>query len=141
MNVLKLTTVAATAAASLALAAGATAGDGATTVTVDPATKLAAGATAPFDAPGVKEIRAGKAIPEGFVLVGRPVSVKKGTEVAGAYVRISCPSGMRLQTMGRTGSVAPQMAGTYLKKPAAWFGVTYDKRQAAPEGVIYGVCA
>jgi hypothetical protein len=140
MDVLRCTTIAATAAASLALAAGAGAGDGATTVTVDPATKLAAGATAPFDAAGVKAIRNGKAIPEGYVLVGRHVTVQRGTEVAGAYVRIACPAGKRLRTMGATGSVTPQIGQDYLNKTAAWFGVGFSGRTEAPDGTIYGVC-
>lgn len=140
MNVTTKSLLAATAA-SLALAAGATAGDGATTVTVDPATQLRAGQTAPFDAPGVKAIRSGKAIPAGYVLVGRKVTVTRGTEVAGAYLRLACPAGKRLRTLGATGTVGPQPGGgDYLGRPSAWVGVSYAARTAAPEGTVYGVC-
>ena len=57
---------------ALAVAAGAgsaiaAATDTPTTVTVGSTTRLVAGDRAPFDAPGVRAIRAGKPVPAGYV--------------------------------------------------------------------------
>ncbi|HKE81394.1 MAG TPA: hypothetical protein VKB54_18900 [Solirubrobacteraceae bacterium] len=97
--------IAATAAVALLVGGGAAAlaAGGDTTVTVSPPTQLTAGQKAPFDAPGVKAIRQGKAIPKGYVLVGQKVQYKIGAKTAGAALKFSCPNGKVLKTFGITG--------------------------------------
>ena len=57
--------------------AGAAGGDA--QITVGTSTTLHAGQTAPFDAAGVKAVRRGRPIPSGYALVGREVTIDRGT--------------------------------------------------------------
>ncbi len=134
-----LTTLLAVSALSAGAAAG-TAGalDGDTTSTVGPPKQLVAGATAPFDAPGVKAIRQGKAIPAGYVLVGRTVATKAGRGSAGAAIRLSCPSGKVLQTLGATGRTGLQLTQKYLGRSAT--NVMSLDGRGSTSGTVYGVC-
>src|SRR5262245_19082240 len=97
--------IAATAAVALLACGGAAAlaAGGDATVTVSPPTQLVAGQKAPFDAPGVKAIRQGKTIPNGYVLVGQKVQYKLGAKTAGAALKFACPDGKVLKTFGVTG--------------------------------------
>jgi hypothetical protein len=97
--------IVATAAVALLAGGGAAAlaASGDTTVTVSPPTQLTAGQKAPFDAPGVKAIRRGKAIPKGYVLVGQKVEIKRGAKSAGAALKFACPDNKVLRTFGVTG--------------------------------------
>ncbi|HEY5144633.1 MAG TPA: hypothetical protein VII98_14135 [Solirubrobacteraceae bacterium] len=83
------------------VAGGATAlGAGApdTKIAVSPHSVIAAPAISPIDAPGTPAVRKGKAIPSGYAIVVRPVSITPGSEKAGATFRMACPAGMRTRT-------------------------------------------
>lgn len=125
-------------AAGAAAAGTAGALDGDTTVTVGPPKPLTAGATAPFDAAGVKAIRRGKPVPAGYVLVGRTVTTKAGTGAAGAAIRLTCPAGKTLRTLGATGKAGLQIGRTYLGKRAT--NVMSLDGRGDTSGTVYGVC-
>lgn len=128
------------AAAVLSAGAVATAGavDGDTTVTIGAPKPTAAGARAPFDAPGVKAIRQGKAVPAGYALVGRSVTVKAGAGAAGAAVRLSCPSGKTLRTLATTGRTGLQITRKYVGQSATNV-IALDARGDS-SGTVYAVC-
>lgn len=131
------TAVVAVAAAGTAVAAG---GSGPTTVTVDPSFTVGAGAKAPFDAPGVQTIRAGKPIPAGFVLVGRRVTVHRGANAAGAAIHMFCPGGKRLRTFGITGHAGFQSTSDYVGRRSALIVSLPDGRRIDSSGTVYAVC-
>jgi hypothetical protein len=138
-------TIAAALAATAVLGAGgtalaATSGDAPTTVTVAPAPTLKAGATAPFDAAGVRAIRQGKAIPSGYVLIGFTVKVDRGAKMAGAALRFACPDGKRLRTFGTTGHAGFASDGRYVGHKVAWVTSTPSAANAGSEGILYAVC-
>jgi hypothetical protein len=143
---LKLRTHTIALAGAAALAAGAVAGvataaDGDAQITVGPQQTLHAGQTAPFDAAGVKAIRSGKPIPSGYVLVGRKVTVNRGTAGSvGAAFKLSCPDGKRARTMGGTGKIGPNIIDRYVGhrdvRAAAWS----PPRSPQASGTIYVVC-
>jgi hypothetical protein len=67
---------------------------------------LHAGQTAPFDAAGVKAVRRGKPIPSGYVLVGRHITIDRGTSGSvGAAIALTCPAGKTARTLGLTGEI------------------------------------
>lgn len=143
----KLLTAAALAAtAALATGAGAALAapdDAPTQVSVGSAFQLTAGENAPFDAPGVQAIRLRKPIPQGYVLVGRKVSITYGAEEAWGAGRLTCPAGKTLRTMGHVGRVAPQPGGAgYVGRRS--YSVIFDGPRAAPgetvAGTVFGVC-
>jgi hypothetical protein len=134
-----LTAVAALGAGGTALAA--TSGDPApTTITVVPAQTLQAGDTAPFDAPGAKAIRHGKAIPSGYVLVGYRVTTHKGAKYAGAALRFACPAGKRLRTFGITGNAGFNAPRSYAGAKATYVMSTPDSRLTDTDGRVYAIC-
>lgn len=139
---MKTTTALTTLFAASVLSAGAvttaTAVDGDTTVTVGAPKQVVAGAEAPFDAPGVKVIRQGKAIPAGYVLVGRTVTVDAGTGASGAALRFTCPAGKLLRTFGSTGNAGLQIERKYVGKPST--NVMSIRGKGDASGVIYAVC-
>ena len=122
-------TIAAALAATVALGAGGTAlaatagSDAPTTVTVAPAPTLKAGTIAPFDAPGVRSIRQGKAIPAGYVLIGFKVKVDRGAKMAGAPCA-SLAGGKRLRTLA-----PPAMPAS---RPTAGMSTTRSRGSPAP---------
>ncbi len=129
-------------AASVLFAGAATtanAVDGDTSVTVGAPRSLVAGAEAPFDAPGVKAIRQGKAIPAGYVLTGRAITVKAGPGGTGAAIRFTCPSGKALRTFGATGDVGPAIDRKYVGRRAENVMVFGRTGQDAA-GAVYAVC-
>jgi len=126
------------ATAGLAMAAAAVAAvEGPTQVSVEPVAALTAGDRSPFDVPGVKAIRRGKAIPSGYVLLGQKVTIKRGKLAAGASLFVKCPAGKRLKSFATTGA-----AGFVARRPY------FNHRQAYIEsfrnvdaiGVVYAVC-
>jgi hypothetical protein len=123
-------------AASSALAAG-----GDAQMTVGPQTSLHAGQTAPFDAPGVRAIRRGKPIPAGYELVGRRVTVDRGTSGSvGAAFELSCPAGKRARTIGLTGENGPNLIGSYLGHHHVRLVVWSPPRKPRSTGTSYVVC-
>lgn len=134
-----LTTLLAAAVVSAGAVTTANAVDGDTSVTVGAPKPLSAGAKAPFDAAGVKAVRRGKAIPAGYVLVGRSVVVEAGTGAAGAAVRLTCPTGKVLRTLGATGDAGLQIERPYVGRQST--NVTsFGRRGGNATGVLYGVC-
>jgi hypothetical protein len=127
-------------AAALGTTGVAVAATGPTTITVTNAPTLKAGQTAPFDAPGVKAIRRGKAIPNGYVLVGRTVEIKRGENNAGAALFFRCPDQKRLRTFGTLGQVgfsAPRDYVGHRQTQILSFG---PPSQSTSSGTIYAVC-
>lgn len=135
-----------TAAATVAIAAGAgaaIAADTATQVEVTPAAALHAGDRSPFDAPGVRAIRQGKAIPAGYEVVGYKVHVQRGTKPAGAAIIATCPGTKRLRTFATTGRASFQAtdvhyAGKRRTLIASVPGI--DKVGGTSDGTVWAVC-
>ena len=132
-----LTALAVAAAAGSAVAA---ATDTPTTVTVGSTTQLVAGDRAPFDAPGVSAIRAGRPIPAGYVLLGRKVEVDRGTNVAGAAMHVFCPGAKRLRTFGVTGGAGFQSTSDYVGRRSTVIVSLPSGRVQHSSGTIYAVC-
>jgi hypothetical protein len=148
----RTTTIVAAALAAAALGAGgtalaATAGDDAqpTTVAVSPAPTITAGTIAAFDAPGVKAIRRGKAIPAGYVLVGYRIQIHRGTKMAGAALRFACPDGKRLRSFGLIGHAGFAAERDYVGHKVTWImstpGMnTPEGRLTDADGTLYAIC-
>ena len=132
-----LTALAVVAGAGSAIAA---ATDTPTTVTVGSTTRLVAGDRAPFDAPGVRAIRAGKPVPAGYVLLGRSVKVDRGTNVAGAAIHVFCPGAKRQRTFGVTGNAGFQITTDYVGHRSTVIVSLPDGRKAHTSGTVYAVC-
>ena len=133
-----LTTVLTVAVLSAGAVTTATAVDGDTSVTVGAPRALVAGAEAPFDAAGVRAVRRGQEIPAGYVLVGRTVTVKAGTGAAGAALRLTCPSGKVLRTLGATGDAGLSIDRAYVGKRSTQ--VMSIRGDGDRTGTLYGVC-
>jgi hypothetical protein len=108
--------------------------EGDSTVTIGPRVTLSAGQNAPMDAPGAPQIRRGKPIPRGWVLVGRSVSGPRSG--VGAAIRFTCPDGKRLRTFGITGRVGFQSTRDYVDHRSTVV-TTVGSRGA---GTVYAVC-
>ena len=112
----------------------------ATTVTVTEAPALKAGMKSPFDVPGVRAIRAGKAIPSGYALVGRTVTVVRTSgPAAGAALRFTCPQGKRLRSFAATGGPVGFLA-VYPNYPGKRSTVITTLSDRSATGSIYAVC-
>jgi hypothetical protein len=133
--------IAAVCAVALLVGTGAAiATDGSSQITVHPPTQLKAGQIAPFDAPGVAAIRQGKPIPKGYVLVGQPVEIQRGTKVAGAALRFTCPGAKRLKTFGTTGDAgffAPTNYSDHRSTSVMSFPPPHLQEA---NGTVYAVC-
>lgn len=149
----KTTTFAAAALATAALGAGGTAlaqtggaGGTPTAIQVSPAPSIGAGATAPFDAPGVKAIRRGKPIPAGYVLIGYRIQVHRGTKMAGAALRFLCPDGKRLASFGTIGNAGFAADRNYVHHRLTFVTSWPNMRDRAgnpindADGKLYAVC-
>jgi hypothetical protein len=102
-------------AASLALAAGAVAAQAADTkIIVTPRVVLSAPAVSPVDFPGVSAVRAGQALPRRWIVVSRNVKIARGSEVAYAAMRMTCPKG----TTWRTGTSSGAIGASVLDRTA-----------------------
>jgi hypothetical protein len=113
------------------------AGDAPTQVTVQPVASITAGATSPFDVPGVKAIRRGKAIPAGYVLIGRQITIKRGEVAAGASLFFRCPDGKRLKSFATTGRAGFSSHGSYVGHRQTYVD-SFSSRDAV--GNLYAVC-
>jgi hypothetical protein len=128
------------AVAVLAGTGAAIAADGSSQITVHAPTQLKAGQTAPFDAPGVKAIRRGKPIPDGYLLIGQQVDVQLGAKTAGAALRFTCPDAKRLKTFGVTGHagfLAVQNYGDHKTTNIMSFPPPHLRHAS---GTVYAVC-
>jgi hypothetical protein len=132
--------VAALGGTGVALAA-----DGPTQVAVSDAPALTAGQTAPFDAPGVRAIRRGKAIPRGYVLVGQTVDITRGTrggnaKSAGAALSYRCPGTKTLRTFGVVGNAGFSAPTDYVRhRQTRVFSFAPPTLDHAT-GTLYAVC-
>ena len=127
-------------AATAALAVSATAvaaTNGPTQVTVEPVAALTAGDISPFDAPGVRAIRRGKAIPAGYVLPGQKVTIKRGQLAAGASLFFKCPGTKRLKSFATTGTAGFSARQTYVNHRQTYLD---SFRNVDAIGVVYAVC-
>jgi hypothetical protein len=131
---------AAVAVAALAAGGVSIAADTATQITVEPLASLQAGDTSPFDAGGVKEIRRGKAIPSGYVLVGQKVTNTRGQAGAGAALYLRCPGDKRLRTLGGSGAGLAAADQVYVGHHSTWVRTTPGKKGETMTGTVYGVC-
>jgi hypothetical protein len=120
--------------------AAALAADGDTTVTVSPPTQLVAGQKAPFDAPGVKAIRHGKAIPKGYVLVGQKVQYNIGAKTAGAALKFTCPDDKVLKTFGVTGKAGFLALRDYPDHHTTDIISYPPPKTEQASGTVYAVC-
>jgi hypothetical protein len=132
----RITALAATGVLAMSATAVA-APDGPTQVTVEPAATLTAGDISPFDAPGVKTIRRGKAIPEGYVLLGQKVTVKRGKLTAGASLFFKCPASKRLKSFATTGDAGFSARTTYVNHRQTYID---SVRNIDAIGAVYAVC-
>ena len=129
------------AAAALAAGGVSIAADTATRLTVEPLASLNAGDTSPFDAAGVKAIRRGKAIPAGYVLVGRKVTNTRGVPGAGAALYFRCPDAKRLRTFGTTGTRGLAAADRpYVGRKSTWVRSAPGTKGRSVTGSVYAVC-
>ena len=119
--------------------------DGPTQIAVSDAPTLTAGQTAPFDAPGVRAIRRGKAIPRGYVLVGQTVDVTRGTrggnaKSAGAALSYRCPGTKTLRTFGVVGNAGFSAPTDYVRhRQTRVFSFAPPSLDHAT-GTLYAVC-
>lgn len=140
---LAILTAGAALAAAGATAVASTAASTDATVTIGPQVSLHAGQTSPFDAPGVKAVRRGKAIPSGYVLVGRKVTIDRGTAGStGAVMKLSCPSGTSVRTIGQTGQNGPGIIGStnYTGHHDVRVAVWSPPLDVRSTGMSYAVC-
>ena len=112
-----------------------------TQVTVGSTTTLSAGDNSPFDAPGVRAIRAGKPIPAGYVVLGRTVKIDRGTNVAGAAIHVTCPGTKRLRTFAVTGHAGFQSTRDYAGRRSTVIVSLPDSRRSTSSGTVYAICS
>jgi hypothetical protein len=119
----------------------AVAADGPTEIKVSAAPTLSAGQVAPFDAPGVKAVRKGKAIPAGYVLLGQSVSIQRGAKSAGAALTFRCPEGKTLRTFGVVGNAGFAAADRdYAGHRQTSILSFAPPKLAQATGTVYAVC-
>jgi hypothetical protein len=118
----------------------AVAADGPTTVKVQAAPTLAAGTTAPFDAPGVRAIRRGKPIPRGYVLIGQQVDIQRGAKAAGAALRSLCPDRKLLRTFGVVGNAGFSAPRDYVGHRQTFIFSFAPPTLEHATGTVYAVC-
>lgn len=128
-------------AAGVTSVATAAPGDG--QITVGPQIVKPAGEVSPFDAAGVPAVRRGKPIPKGYVLVGRRVTIDRGTSGAvGAALKLRCPAGKTARTLGTSGANGPALIGDrYVGHRDVRVAVWSPPRAPRSTGVSYVVCS
>ena len=124
------------AAAGTALAAG----SGPTQISVETVPSITAGQKAPFDAPGVRAIRRGKAVPKGYVLVGQKVTIDRGAKTAGAALFVKCPGTKRLRTFGVLGDAGFFAPIDYVRHRETRIMSFPPPRKDHATGTVYAVC-
>lgn len=93
-------------AVSLVLGASAIAAQAADTkIIVTPRVLLSAPSVSPVDFPGVSAVRAGTALPRRWVIVSRNVKIARGSEVAYAAMRMTCPNATTWRTGASSGAI------------------------------------
>ncbi|HEV7804413.1 MAG TPA: hypothetical protein VGO80_01225 [Solirubrobacteraceae bacterium] len=137
------------AASASAAAAGAgapetTATD--TTVTVSPRVVIAAPQSSPIAFPGITRVREGAALPRGWVVVSRDVQIVRGSEVAFAAFRMTCPK----DTTWRGGTASDDIAASVLDRDArsrkrsvlvlATFATSAVRAGETATGKVFALC-
>lgn len=132
------------AAAAIVVAVAATgsvvAADSATNISVTKASSFIPGEPSPGDAPGVKAIRSGKAIPAGYRIIGQRVTNKRGTPGAAAALFFRCPDAKRLKTFMTTGDVGFSSTSRYVDHRQTWVRTSPGKKGQTIAGNVYAVC-
>lgn len=133
-----------TAAAAAAVVAGVAgtviAADGTTDISVTNGSSFIPGEPSPGDAPGVKAIRGGKAIPAGYRIIGQRVTNKRGTPGAAAALFFRCPDAKRLKTFMTTGDVGFSSTSNYVDHRQTWVRTSPGKKGQTIAGNVYAVC-
>jgi hypothetical protein len=116
-----------------------------TQIAVSDVPSLTAGQTAPFDAPGVRAIRRGKAIPRGYALVGQRIDVRRGTrggnaKSAGAALTYRCPGAKTLRTFGVVGNAGFSAPRNYVGHRQTQVFSFAPPRLDHGVGTLYAVC-
>ena len=137
----RLAVVLACVAALGCSSAVAVAAEGPTDIKVTDAPTLTVGQKAPFDAPGVKAIRRGKAIPRGYRLIGRQVDITRGARTAGAALTFRCPRGTTIRTFGIVGNAGFAAADRHYAghRQTTVFSFAPPRLPHAT-GTVYAVC-
>ncbi|MEA2248326.1 MAG: hypothetical protein QOH46_2855 [Solirubrobacteraceae bacterium] len=129
-----------TAAAALGASGVAFAADGPTQISVQTVPSLVAGQTSPFDAAGVKAIRAGKGIPRGYELIGQQVTIKRGAKTAGAALTFRCRAGKTLRTFATQGQAGFSATRDYVGRRQTAVISFGPPNRAESTGTVYAVC-
>ena len=137
-----LTTLAATATLAGGAVSAASAQSADSVVTVSPRSVVAtAPANSPIDFAGVRSARRGRPLPADNIVIGRKVSMTRGSEVAYGALTLRCPADHpRLRSLGFTGQVAPQVLfpRNYAGKRSVNVMVTYNARTVPVGGTAQG---
>jgi hypothetical protein len=129
-----------TAVAALGCSGVALAADGPTQISVETVPSLVAGQTSPFDAPGVRAIRRGKAIPRGYEIIGQTVTIERGAKNAGAALTFRCPGTKRLRTFATQGQAGFSATRDYVGRRQTAI-ISFGPPSAAQStGTVYAVC-
>jgi hypothetical protein len=117
-----------------------------TTLTVSPRVVLTSPQRSPVAFPGVTRVRQGVALPRGWVVVGRDVQIVRGTEVAFAAFRMTCPR----HTTWRGGTANDDIAASVLDRDAlsrkrsvlvlATFATSVVRAGEAATGKVFALC-
>ncbi len=134
-SIVALATVVILAVTGASIAAG-----GTTQIAVQPTATLMPGDMSPFDVAGVKAIRRGKAIPSGYRLIGRQVTITRDRASAGAALFFRCPGHKRLKSFATQGPVGFSADRRYVDHRQTWVRSGPGKRGEEVSGAIYAVC-
>lgn len=132
--------------ASLALGTSAVAAHATDTkIIVAPRVLMSAPASSPVDFPGVAKVRAGEALPRNWVVVGRNVKIARGSEVAYAALRLTCPKGTTWRTGASSGAVGASVLdrSTRGKRSVLVMATIADAGVAVGatvSGTVYALC-
>ena len=136
----KLIVLAAAGIVAITVAGSVIAADTATEISVTTTRSFMPGDTSPGDAPGVKAIRRGKAIPAGYRIIGQRVTNQRGTPGAAAALHFRCPDAKRLKTFMVTGDVGFSSISTYVDRRQTWVRTHPSKKGQTTAGNVYAVC-
>lgn len=131
-------------AASAAFAAAAAAVE--TRISVSPRTFVSAPGDSPVDFPGVTRASAGQPLPRGYVAVARSVRIMRGSEVASAALRMTCPRGKRWRSGVSSGEIGLSVLDRSVSgRRNVLVMATIDTREIAvgetASGAIHMLCA
>jgi len=133
------------AVAALALATPALAAQAPdSTITVSPREQITAPAASPADFPGVSGVRAGVALPRGWVVVGRDVKMTRGGEVAYGAFRMTCPKGKTWRSATASDDILASVLDRSPRKRSvlvlATFPTSDVKVGETAAGTVYSLC-